>query len=178
MACAGRWSGIEQTKLGGVRLRNRRLRFRLITRPSTASAEPCETSDLAFLPHSENETFLASGNKAPREEKPCGSNRRPLPCQISDAIWELMRSSERNKFGETEVRVFERRCWLDQPFDDIIVSNWGLQLPRVAPRSIGKLKVNTEPFAFWLTTSIVPPWASTIAFAIGKPIPVPGVRCR
>ncbi len=31
-------------------------------------------------------------------------------------------------------------------------------------QSIGKLKVNTEPCPMWLTTLIVPPWASTDCF--------------
>jgi hypothetical protein len=40
--------------------------------------------------------------------------------------------------------------------------------------SQGKLNQNTEPLPNWLTTPIVPPWASTITFAMARPMPVPG----
>src|SRR5450755_4512801 len=40
--------------------------------------------------------------------------------------------------------------------------------------SSGRLKENTDPLPNWLTTPIVPPCASTITFAIARPMPVPG----
>src|SRR5580704_11925510 len=43
-------------------------------------------------------------------------------------------------------------------------------------RFAGKLKVKTEPRPAQLTTRMVPPCASTIIFAIDRPMPVPGTR--
>ncbi len=43
--------------------------------------------------------------------------------------------------------------------------------PREA--AIGKVKEKTEPCPNWVVTLIVPPCASTMALAIGNPIPVP-----
>ena len=40
-------------------------------------------------------------------------------------------------------------------------------------RPIGRVNEKTEPWPRWLVRLIVPPCASTIAFAIGRPIPVP-----
>jgi hypothetical protein len=37
----------------------------------------------------------------------------------------------------------------------------------------GNEKWNTDPWPVWLVTPISPPWSSTIALAIGNPIPVP-----
>src|SRR5581483_11632525 len=42
----------------------------------------------------------------------------------------------------------------------------------------GSLNEKTDPCPSWLVTVIEPPWASTIAFAIDKPIPVPWLRSR
>ena len=42
----------------------------------------------------------------------------------------------------------------------------------------GNVTLNTEPLPSWLVTAIVPPWASTMAFAIANPIPVPCTRKR
>src|SRR5882762_2398235 len=42
--------------------------------------------------------------------------------------------------------------------------------------SAGKLKVKTDPWPVQLTTRIVPPCASTIIFAIGRPLPAPWTR--
>ena len=38
----------------------------------------------------------------------------------------------------------------------------------------GNVNEKTEPLPNWLTTPIVPPWASTITLAIARPMPVPG----
>ena len=43
-------------------------------------------------------------------------------------------------------------------------------------RSIGKLNEKTDPCPSWLVTPIVPPCASTIALAMGRPMPVPCTR--
>src|ERR1700733_5612290 len=40
--------------------------------------------------------------------------------------------------------------------------------------SSGNVNEKTEPLPNWLTTPIVPPWASMITFAIARPMPVPG----
>src|ERR1017187_6142225 len=40
----------------------------------------------------------------------------------------------------------------------------------------GSVKEKTEPWPRWLVTLIAPPCASTMAFAIGNPIPVPSTR--
>src|SRR5579862_5246800 len=45
-----------------------------------------------------------------------------------------------------------------------------------APASRGKVKKKTEPWPSWLVTPIEPPWASTMALAIGRPMPVPCTR--
>src|SRR6202007_734369 len=37
----------------------------------------------------------------------------------------------------------------------------------------GSVKEKTEPLPCWLVTENVPPWADTMALAIGKPMPVP-----
>ncbi len=54
-------------------------------------------------------------------------------------------------------------------------------LPRPSPESsyaAGKVKWKTDPWPSWLVTPIVPPCASTIAFAIDSPIPVPWIVNR
>ena len=35
------------------------------------------------------------------------------------------------------------------------------------------MKEKTEPWPRWLVRLIVPPWASTMALAMGRPMPVP-----
>ncbi len=49
----------------------------------------------------------------------------------------------------------------------------GSKPKRSGLRSIGSVNENTEPWPRWLVRLIVPPCASTMAFAIGKPMPVP-----
>src|SRR5579863_706870 len=45
---------------------------------------------------------------------------------------------------------------------------------RSAPgRAMGRVKVKTEPWSSWLVTPMVPPWASTMALEMGRPMPVP-----
>ncbi len=41
---------------------------------------------------------------------------------------------------------------------------------------VGSSKENTEPRPSWLVTLIAPLWASTIALAMAKPMPVPCTR--
>ena len=45
-------------------------------------------------------------------------------------------------------------------------------------RSMGRVKEKTEPWPRWLVRDIEPPWASTMALAMGRPMPVPSTRKR
>src|SRR5208337_662242 len=49
---------------------------------------------------------------------------------------------------------------------------------RTSPRrtATGSVNEKTEPWPSWLVTLMVPPWAVTMALAIGKPMPVPRTR--
>src|SRR5256884_3512791 len=48
----------------------------------------------------------------------------------------------------------------------------------LGPRSTGKVKEKTEPWPNWLVTLMLPCCAAMIAFAMGRPMPVPRTRYR
>ncbi len=52
----------------------------------------------------------------------------------------------------------------------------GVHQSLVRPRSVGSVKEKTEPWPRWLVRLMVPPCASMMALAMGRPMPVPCTR--
>src|SRR5690348_15537274 len=76
----------------------------------------------------------------------------------------------------------QRRGQQDSQGEVRKLDNWKIDVDWTYERfdycAVGRLKVKTEPCPGRLTTLMVPPCNSTIAFAIGKPMPVPWTRDR